>query len=307
MWRYSKDLKVSLADPGAGHEHRPNGRGTYYGVEIATNSAGWRDREYTPTSDQYRIMVLGASVVMGWGVEEGQGFTKVLERRLNVEGYVGKPGKAGVQVINTGIGNYNTEMQVSAFFRKGVHFNPDEVLLLSYVSDSQVTHQPTSPWLYPLMRTYLYGVVADRWINLRSRLDPEWNCLSFYAAVNQPGSPGRASMERAIERLADYCRTRGIALWIVVLPELHQFRDYPFAAVTDTMRAIGRRCAVGVVDLLPFFVSEDPRQLWLAAEDPHPNARGHAIIAQGIHDLLFRSPPVTGPNLTDSPALRSPK
>ena len=294
MWRYSKDLKVDLAEAGAGHEHRPHRRGTYYGVDIATNANGWRDREYIPSSGQYRIMVLGASAAMGWGVEERQGFTKVLERQLNADGFVGRPGKAGVEVVNTGVGNYNTQMQVSAFFRKGAQLNPDQILLLSYVSDSQLTHGPVDSWLYTIMTTYLYALVSDRWINLRSRLDPDWSPLRYYTAVNGPTNPGRAVMAREIGRLADYCRSKGILLQVVVLPELHQFRDYPFSAVTDTMRAIGDRNGIEVVDLLPYFANEDPSALWVSFEDPHPNARGHEIIALGIRDSLFRPKPQPG-------------
>ncbi len=300
MWRYSKDIKVSVKEAGAGHEHRPNMKGNYYGVEIKTNSNGWRDREYSPTSDKYRIMVLGASIVMGWGVEEEKGFTKLLEKRLNDESFVGKPGKTGVEVVNTGVGNYNTEMQINAFFRKGAKFNPDQMLLFSYVSDSQLTHKPANPLLYPLMTSYMYALASDKWINFRSNHDPNWNFLKFYSAVNEPTNPGRIMMETAIGKLASYAKEKGIGMQIVVLPEMHQFKDYPFTAVTQAMQSIGDKHGVQVVDLLPYFLNEDPQSLWVTIQDPHPNAKGHALIAEGIHDTIFRKPDAPGRVLSSS-------
>jgi lysophospholipase L1-like esterase len=287
MWRYSKDIKVPLKKTGSGHEHRPNMLGNYYGVDIHTNSHGWRDREYSLSTDKYRVMVLGASIVMGWGVDLEKSFTKVLEKRLNDENWTKKPGKRGVEVINTGVGNYNTEMQVNSFFRKGYEFDPDHIILFSYVSDSEPTHPPVKPLLYKLMTSYLYAFVSDKWINLRAAKDPNWTFLNYYSKLNESNNPGRLMMESAVEKLATYCQEKGIELEIVMLPEMHQFKNYPFAAVHQAMRDIGKKNGVEVVDLLPFFLEEVPTSLWVSGQDPHPNVKGHAIIARGIYENLF--------------------
>ena len=52
---------------------------------IHTNRWGMRDRDYerTPPPGTYRIALLGASTVMGWGVGDDEVFEALVERRLN--------------------------------------------------------------------------------------------------------------------------------------------------------------------------------------------------------------------------------
>src|SRR5439155_9497854 len=54
-------------------------------ARISTNRWGMRDKDYEkePSADGLRIAVLGASTVMGWGVENDQTFETILESRLN--------------------------------------------------------------------------------------------------------------------------------------------------------------------------------------------------------------------------------
>ena len=47
------------------------------------------------------------------------------------------------EVINTGIGNTNTEMQVASFLNKGVLFSPDIVVLNYFINDAEPIPRPT--------------------------------------------------------------------------------------------------------------------------------------------------------------------
>ena len=46
MWKYAKELKISVSDKSIGHVHRPNKSGIFQKVEISTNGYGQRDIEY---------------------------------------------------------------------------------------------------------------------------------------------------------------------------------------------------------------------------------------------------------------------
>jgi lysophospholipase L1-like esterase len=77
-----------------------------YGVNISTNSLGFRsDREYSQAKKENvtRILVIGDSITLGWGVNYKQTYPKLLENFLNK----GSKDKQ-YEVINTGVGNYNS-------------------------------------------------------------------------------------------------------------------------------------------------------------------------------------------------------
>lgn len=47
MWRYAVDLKQPSKSAELSHEHRPGASGYFMGVDVAINSKGLRDTEYT--------------------------------------------------------------------------------------------------------------------------------------------------------------------------------------------------------------------------------------------------------------------
>ena len=91
------------------------------------NSDGFRDRtfEHTRAPGTHRIVVLGDSVAFGYGVDLEDSFPKVLERLLNDVG-------TGHEVLNFGVGGYNTTQEVELYRERAQLWQPD-VVLLSYV------------------------------------------------------------------------------------------------------------------------------------------------------------------------------
>src|SRR5262249_46076707 len=117
MWKYARDVKQRSGDPLIGHEHRPHAQAFLMGVDVETNSEGHRDREL-PIERQPgvgRVVMLGDSFIEGWGVPFEDTISKRLEKLFD---------KAGekVEVMNTGVGNYNTVMEVEAFLTRDAKF-----------------------------------------------------------------------------------------------------------------------------------------------------------------------------------------
>ena len=111
MWRYSKYLKKKSDINILGHEHVPSKCEILQLVEICTDSKGLRvDKN---NSDIYsgvnnrRILFLGGSVTLGWGVVENETTTSLLQKKF--------PPSQGVEVLNAGIGNYNAARYVTRF------------------------------------------------------------------------------------------------------------------------------------------------------------------------------------------------
>src|ERR1700678_3726131 len=95
MWKYAVQLKRPVANPQLSFAHAPNVSAFLMGVPVSINSHGLRDREYSlqKPADVYRIVMLGDSTTLGWGVPEEQTVAKVLERELNASTGTGKFGE----------------------------------------------------------------------------------------------------------------------------------------------------------------------------------------------------------------------
>src|SRR5262249_62365989 len=85
MWKYAVHLKQPVADPRLAFVHVPNRSAILMGVPLVINSQGRRDREYPQQKPAavYRILMLGDSTTLGWGVPVEQTVAKILETTLN--------------------------------------------------------------------------------------------------------------------------------------------------------------------------------------------------------------------------------
>jgi lysophospholipase L1-like esterase len=134
MWKYAVALKQPVADPKLSFIHRPNGSAFLMGVELSTNSATLRDREYSKEKPAgvYRIVALGDSTTLGWGAPIDQTAPKLIERELNNTGTAGR-----FEVLNAGVGNYNTVQEVEHYLTIDRAFQPDLVILEYFINDAE--------------------------------------------------------------------------------------------------------------------------------------------------------------------------
>src|SRR5688572_429415 len=71
MWRYARELKVRSPDPALDFVHLKNKSAVLQNVEIRLNEWGLRgDAVPAVSPDKRRILFLGASTTLGWGVHE---------------------------------------------------------------------------------------------------------------------------------------------------------------------------------------------------------------------------------------------
>lgn len=164
MWKYARQLKRSAANPIQGFEHIPSQSGHFMGVDVNINSHGQRGREIALEKARglTRILMLGDSITLGWGVPYEETVSKYLEKLLGEFG-----GEQPIEVINTGVGNTNTEMQVTYFQTHGVKFSPDIVLLNYFINDAEPT--PRRKTHFFSEHSYAYPFFAGRWDSLKRR------------------------------------------------------------------------------------------------------------------------------------------
>jgi lysophospholipase L1-like esterase len=278
MSRYAVSVKEKSANPKIGHVHRPNSSEYLMGVDVDINSDGMRDDEYQVERDSNRrIAVLGDSLTFGWGVEKADTFEVLLEQMLSEQ----QP----TELLNFGHGNYNTQQQVNLFNERGLKYNPDSVVVFYFINDAEVTPVRSS-WLWV---SHLRSVTFlwSRIRGLLTRSEAGQTFESFYSALYEDDQPGFIAVKESFLELKKICAERNISLQVVMLPELHNLVEYPFAAeyakVSDFLGANN----IAVIDLTDSFAGyEDAVGLWVAPDDAHPNALAHKMIAEYSFDFI---------------------
>ena len=280
MWRYSRAIKRVAANPAIGHEHTPLTRAHLMGVDVAISSQGLRDRDFTlePAPGRARIVMLGDSLTFGWGVPADKTYSKRLEQMLRQAGH-------DVEVINTGVGNWNTEMEVAYFLERGLQFKPHYVVLNYFINDPEPTPRYRSNFLAEHSRAFVYFAsridAALRQVHVAQRAD--WR--DYYASLYKDPE-GMQRVASAVDRLARTCREHGIHLLIANYPELRNPRDYPFPYVEESVQRIAAASGAPYLSLLPAVRDMEPESLWVTRPDPHPSVAAHEAFAKALFRLF---------------------
>jgi lysophospholipase L1-like esterase len=133
FWKYDSLL---------GWAHQPGQEGIFETAQFRTfvriNQKGLRDREhsYERPNDSRRVLVLGDSFAWGYGVEETQRFSQLLETSVDAE------------VINAGVSGYSTDQELLWFRSEGVKYDPDLVILVFTGNDIGDNNQQLVSTIY---------------------------------------------------------------------------------------------------------------------------------------------------------------
>ncbi|MCZ6596652.1 MAG: hypothetical protein O7B99_03335 [Planctomycetota bacterium] len=108
------------------YELRPSLDVVYKGKPLRTNSHGFRGPEYDVEADEGTLTIvgIGASIMFGHGVGNGEEYSAILERELNR-----RVPAAKWRFVNTSAPSYNVVMKVETLRTKGLRFEPDLVIL----------------------------------------------------------------------------------------------------------------------------------------------------------------------------------
>jgi len=287
MWKYAVRLKHAVPNPKLSFAHRPSRDAFLMGVDVRINSQGLRDYEYALQKPPgvYRIMLLGDSTTLGWGVPLNETAAKTLERELNAER---APGYSRFEVINTGVGNYDTVQEVTYYETRGRAFHPDLVILVFFINDPEPV--PIEKKGFLIDRSYLIAFVTNRFDGVLRRLGarPDWK--TYYSSLYDDNRPGFQACKAALRDLAETTRNDHTKLLVALLPELHQINDdYPFTAAHQKIKDVLTPEHVPVLDLIDGLRNHGPESsLWVTPADDHPNGKADALVAAQMRDWVLR-------------------
>jgi GDSL-like Lipase/Acylhydrolase family len=283
MWRYAKDLKVRSDDPHLDFDHVTSKSSVLQNVEIRLNESGLRGGPVEPLPPGgRRILFLGGSIALGWGVPEDATVEARLERMLRDKG-------ERVQVLNAGVGNYNADRYVSRFFKELTGLNPTDIVVHYFLRDAE--DLPAGGGNVLLRNSEL---AVTLWIASHRLFDRagEGSLVDHYRAAYQENAPGFLLMQSRLKDLAEYAKRRNVRLYLAMTPDVHNLIDYKFDFVHSTMRRIAEADGYTFIDLLPAMRGRPPQDLFAMPGDPHPNALGHQLRADAMAPVIAGSPSI---------------
>src|SRR5262249_56519728 len=139
---------------------------------------------------QGRVLFLGASITLGWGVAEEDTVTARLERRLRDSG-------EDAAVMNAGIGNYNVVRSVELYLTRLRDTKPTDILVHFFLRDAEALEPGGGNWL---LRNSELAVTL--WTVAHQRLDPsgDRSLIDHYREVYRPDAPGFLATRAALQR-----------------------------------------------------------------------------------------------------------
>lgn len=201
-------LRVSR-DPLRSFELTPNSSGHAWRTDVRINSYGMRDRERSiARAGAARIVVLGDSITFGSAVRQRDRFTDQLEIILAKQ--LGAP----VEVLNFGVGGYDTLQEVATLQDEALRFSPDLVVLAYCVNDvgnysPNLAYirslQNINPFLYWFRSVQFVRMTLDR-LYLEHRLETDNQEKRFVARFGGQIAP--ISDDRQVSALRDELRKR---------------------------------------------------------------------------------------------------
>jgi hypothetical protein len=291
MVRYARDLKQRDASGEVSHTHRPNASATLMGTSISLNSLGHRGPDLaTKTGQSKRVLVLGSSVTLGWGVPFPEVFSSALETRLNREQPFGPATR--FEFVNAGIGNYNTKFQYVLFKRQYPVVKPDFVILHYFIRDAEPIGMGRDNPL--LKHSYLAAFLYHR-IQLTS-LGRRPSLFEHYRQIYGEGSPSWAETRAIVGEMKQTLDRDHVPLLVMIVPDIHDLsRTSPYGQLYATMEKAFSAAGVRTLNTYGAFqekFGDREQDLWIQSDDPHPNAKGHALMADVAYKYLVEHDPL---------------
>jgi hypothetical protein len=269
----------------------PNLSEVFQGVRIETNSEGLRGPEFSlvKKAGVKRILLVGDSVVLGWGVAQQQTLSAVLERLLN-DSRTG----SRFEVIGVAALSWNTRNQAEFLKDRARLYDADAIVLVVVSNDivpkpigktfvAKEILTPTTPEYGPLNTARLWLARRSYVVALVHRLILIQELRGQFAEDFREGSPEREDAAQAFDEIVGFARSADIPM-IGYLYFLFEERTSPVGRLYEEFYG-------GLFSKHGLGYSTFPTEIYQtqyrnSVIDPHQNARGLDIMARHIYSTL---------------------
>jgi len=263
MMKYANKLKIISSSPNIGIEHKKNFKAKLMGADMILDIDGFRNNK-VKRENKKKIIMLGDSMTLGWGAKRP--FSQILnDKILNYE------------VINAGIGNTNSIMQISNFLENySTKYEYEIVILNFFINDFEDVKikKPNFLQKYSFFYTYLNNKINT--ILIKFNFKKNWQ--NFYSD-NYLNKDMQKKTLLQLTELKKFCDENNIKLIIHNIPELRDLNSYKFNRETDIIKKFSENNDIDFVDSIEVLNKYEGEELWVTKEDPHANDKAHKIIA----------------------------
>lgn len=310
-------------DPDVGFFHVPNQSG-YLDDGLATiNDLGLRGArpDIPKPRDGVRVLAVGDSTTFGWGVDDGETYTQLLEGRLRAA----YPHRR-VDVVNAGVVSYDLKQSARLLERLAPTLQPDVVLVgvlwndLPYedVSPDGEPQQrrasspraaasradPSSPRTFRMAipptgvaalmrRSRLAFALRHAWLAAVAPTEAATNQVKWeMALLNGMQTPAIDAawddVGRTLSEIGSVADKVGFTVGVLIMPIRAQVdQSFPGAAYQTRLRAIAAARGFFVIDPLErFAAAADKTRLFIPYDRMHFTGTGNGLLAEAAFDAL---------------------
>lgn len=263
MWKYNRELKFAVQDS-RNHFHQSNKTAKLMNVPVRTNNYGFRGDALNESQVADSVVVLGDSLTLGWGVLEEETFCKIISKKINLN------------CINAGVGNYTLRQIVENYRQQNFFTKAKHIIYFFYINDAEPEQDEFKSEL--CIRSVACVLVVNALNSMKSSADYENFYRKFYAGE---------SWQKFSHSLSELVEVVGSnRLTVVLLPEFRNVNARPFINEHAKIQAQLVQQGVRVIDLIDFPKVDTAAEYWVSADDPHPNAKAHKLIAELVAEKL---------------------
>ena len=316
-WHDGEYILRASAYPDLKYELTPGATGDFSDTNIKINSQGFRGPEPSNSPPRLRVIVLGDSIAFGNSLRVEDNFSSQLQQRLDSD-------KREVEILNFGVGGYDTLQEVSLLEIRGLRYHPNLVVVAYCLNDISIasTNLQQIEWRQS-PRSFLYGsrlaqfvstsiekIRLKRWLSHMNQpevfhreyehqidaiSDDEVELLNLmkdapkYPSTTYYGDRDRVGRLRfSFRKLAKSSRENGFRVVIMIVPLLLGDREtYSHRTAHRIVELEARRAGFDTVDVTDAFMRVGVENLKTEFGDIiHPNRRGHAIMADALSEYV---------------------
>lgn len=293
---YRGYFKIDLADPRTLAHYQEIGMRNldkalperHFAVEQPFNSRVYLGPEIKEKQPGVtRVVIMGDSFNMGWGLRLEDRVSDRLETLLNREG------PARYEVVNAGIPSGDFP-ELYYKYREILPLKPDILILGMTLNDTlrkpELAEPPieSSPLVMVRRADRVLGPYDSRILALFRRIQSErletQIMIDWYKALGSDrNSTGIVATRQYIREMDATMKHRGgrfiLALWPLLVP----WSDgYPLQEIHDHTAGFAKDRGIEFADLLPPLLSKDAPDLWVHPVDRHPNEIASALAAERL-------------------------
>ena len=303
-------------NPDVKYELVPGASGYAWGTQVKINAHGHRGRMGEPGKFAgFRAIVLGDSITFGNLLPLEATYAYLLQSMLDRSG-------AKYEVLNFGVGGYDTLQEVALLEYRALPYKPDLVVVGFCLNDIGIdslnleyierVQRYGSNWLLSFSRLAQLitrttdRIRIERWMEEKNqeegfskeyagRIAPlgddehELRDLMRRLPNDYPSNWYRSALRigrlrYAFERLAALARREKFSVVILIVPWLvADANSYPHQVTHQIVKLEARRVGFDTLEVLQDFMDAGMKNLRISPTDlVHPNERGHKIIAEKL-------------------------